>query len=99
MTTPFRKIASATLRQLTTVLLLSIASTAFALDLDSAKSQGLVCEQADGYLRALSGSADGLVDQINRQRAAAYADIARKNGVAVDQVGVLTARKLGPKCM
>lgn len=99
MTTPSRKHSTDSFRSIAACLLLSIGPTALALDLDSAKSQGLVCEQADGYLRALSGEASSIVDQINRQRAAAYADIARKNSVAVDQVGVLTARKLSPKCM
>lgn len=77
-------------------LLLSV--TAWATDLNQAKSGGWVCEQADGYLRVAKsggpGDVQSLVNGINSQRRSAYADIAKKNGIAVDQVARLTAQKV-----
>lgn len=70
-----------------------------ALDLDTAKSQGLVGEQTDGYLGIVipSPEVEYLTTQINQQRREAYARIAKKNGISVDKVGRLAARKLFEK--
>lgn len=74
---------------------------AYAASLDQAKSQGMVCEQPTGYLRA-TGSATGdvkaMVQDINAKRKAEYSRIAGEHGVSPDQVGKLTAQKLNPKC-
>ena len=78
------------------VLFFSVS--AVAMDLNQAKSAGWVCEQADGYLRVAKSGAPAdvqpMVNSINSQRRAHYTDIAKKNGVAVDQVGRLTAQKV-----
>jgi uncharacterized protein len=53
---------------------------------DAAKSQGLVGEQADGYLGSVKGGDASLaasVAAINKGRAQLYASIAAKTGVSV----------------
>jgi uncharacterized protein YdbL (DUF1318 family) len=69
-----------------------------AIDLDSAKAQGIVGEQTDGYVAAVAASApadvQALVADVNAKRRAAYQEIAQKNGTKVDDVGVLAAQKL-----
>ena len=66
---------------------------------EQAKDQCLVGEQADGYLGFVPGASvsDALrreVRDINQQRKAAYARIARANGVSTDVTAALTAEKL-----
>jgi len=69
-----------------------------ALDLDGARQQGLVGEQSDGYVGALSASPSAdvkaLVAEVNAKRRAAYAEIAKKNGTAPDAVAALSGQKL-----
>jgi len=85
------------IRQIAAVLLIAaLGTSAWAVDLGTAKSQGLVGERADGFLQPMgSAGADvkALVNDINAKRRAAYADIAKKNNVSIDQVGRLTAPK------
>ncbi|WP_020409084.1 YdbL family protein [Hahella ganghwensis] len=78
------------------VVTLLFAGGALALELDEAKAKGLVGEQADGYVGAVKPSPEvnALVADINGKRAKAYARIGQKNGVAVDKVGELAAKKL-----
>lgn len=77
---------------------LLLSAAAWAMDLNQAKSAGWVCEQGDGYLRVAKPGAPNdvppMVNNINSQRRAAYADIATKNNVAVEQVARLTAQKV-----
>lgn len=75
--------------------LMLVASLAFALDLDSAKAQGLVGETDSGYLAAVQPSAEvsALVSDINSKRRAEYERIARQNGIAVADVEKLAAKK------
>jgi uncharacterized protein len=74
------------------------AQSAAKAVVDSAKSQGVVGEQADGMLGFVSGSADGsvraAVSQINAGRAQAYKDIATKTGVTEQAAGEATADQL-----
>lgn len=67
----------------------------YALDLEQAKAQGLVGEQPDGYLGVVKATPEvvALVADINKKRRAAYEDIARKNGITVEQVAVLAGEK------
>ena len=80
------------------LLALALPGPASALDLDAAKSKGLVGEKADGYLGVVAASpaADvrALADSVNAQRRAKYEAIARKNGTAVDAVAALAGEKL-----
>lgn len=76
------------------LMLVQPASLAGADTLDEVKQAGSVGEQADGYLGALDPSAAMLVEEINSQRRAEYEKIAEKNGIPVEQVGVLAGAKL-----
>jgi uncharacterized protein YdbL (DUF1318 family) len=77
------------------VLLLGFSSLALALDLDTAKAQGLVGEQPNGYLGVVqtTPAAVKLAADINAQRRAAYDRIARENGIPLDQVATLAGQK------
>ena len=79
-------------------LALGLALPAAALDLDSAKQQGLVGEQADGYVGIVvadppAGLRD-LVAKVNAGRRSAYQDVARRNGTALEAVAALAGQKL-----
>jgi uncharacterized protein len=80
------------------LLALALPGSASALDLEAAKTQGLVGERADGYLGVVAAkpSADvkALASSVNAQRRAKYEEIARKNGTAVDAVAALAGEKL-----
>jgi hypothetical protein len=69
-----------------------------ALDLDAARQQGLVGEQSDGYVGAVSASPSAdvkaLVAEVNAKRRTAYGEIAKKNGTAPEAVAALSAQKL-----
>jgi uncharacterized protein len=77
------------------ILLLGFSSLALGLDLDTAKAQGLVGEQPNGYLGVVQATpaAVELTANINAQRRAAYERIARENGIPVDQVATLAGQK------
>lgn len=78
--------------------MLAAAPPALALELDDARAQGLVGEQSDGYIGAVSASPSPevrqLVAEVNAKRRAAYEDIARKNGTAVAAVAALAGQRL-----
>jgi len=77
--------------------LATTAIPAAALSLGDAKAQGLVGEQADGYV-GLVGSgppeARKLADQVNAKRRAEYGDIAKKRGIETEAVAALAGKKL-----
>jgi uncharacterized protein YdbL (DUF1318 family) len=85
------------LQQAITALTLSLllALPAFALDLDEAKSAGLVGETNMGYIAAVKPSAevDALVQSINSQRKVVYQDIATKNGITLQAVEARAGQK------
>jgi uncharacterized protein YdbL (DUF1318 family) len=70
--------------------------TARADALDDAKAQGLVGEQADGYVGAVEGAGgvQALIDEINAKRKAAYADIAAQRGAPTEAVAQIAGKKL-----
>ena len=76
---------------------LLLAVNAWALDLDEAKSKGLVGEKLNGYLGAVSPNpapdVQALVTDINNKRKAQYQEIAQKNGTQLDAVEKLAAEK------
>lgn len=85
------------------VLLLAIiaatASAAFALDLETARSRGLVGEVDNGYIAIPPGAgteAQLLVGTVNKERRAAYAEIAAKNSITIDAAGQRTFEKRYP---
>lgn len=64
---------------------------------ETARSQGLVGEQADGYLgfsKSPSADVKSRVDAINIKRRAFYTDLAAKRGVTVQEVAAATACEL-----
>jgi hypothetical protein len=77
------------------------AAPAFAAPaaIESAKAQCIVGEQTDGYLGIIDESkADEAlrreVRSVNQQRKAAYADLAARNGVTIEQAAQVTAERL-----
>jgi len=65
-----------------------ISSSAWALDLQEARSKGLVGETTTGYIERISGGADvsALVSEVNLKRRAEYKRIAAEKGQSVDVV-------------
>lgn len=78
-------------------LMLIITPTAFAQSLEEAKATGMIGEKRDGYIGLVQGSAPpavvSLVEDVNRQRRERYQQIARENGISVDQVAQLAFNK------
>lgn len=83
---------------LSLLMSLAVSGVAFAQSLDQAKAQGLVGETIDGYIAAVtpnpSPEIQALVRTTNDGRRQAYADLAQRNGITVEQVGILSAEKL-----
>jgi uncharacterized protein YdbL (DUF1318 family) len=71
---------------------------ALAGALDEAKSAGLVGERIDGYLGVVDSGAPAdvkrLVEQINAERKAKYAEIAKAQGAPVQAVAQIAGEKL-----
>jgi hypothetical protein len=82
---------------LVTVLGLVVALPVAAIELDQARTQGLVGERPDGLLGAVAPSpaADvkSLVETINAARLAEYKSIAQKNGTPVEAVQAIAGEK------
>jgi uncharacterized protein YdbL (DUF1318 family) len=83
------------------IALLAVAlgfGPALAGPLEDAKATGLVGERIDGYLGVVDSSAPGdikrLVEQINAEREAKYAEVADKKGVPVKAVAQIAGEKL-----
>jgi uncharacterized protein len=74
------------------------AAPALAAALDDAKAAGQVGEKIDGFVGVVDAGAPSdvraLVDRINAERAAKYAEIAQKQGTAVDAVAKIAGQKL-----
>ena len=78
------------IRQFVAALLLALAfQSAWALDIHSAKDQGLVGEANTGYLAAVgspSAEVNALVTDVNRKRRAEFRRTAEKTGATLEQV-------------
>lgn len=76
-----------------TALLLSI--NAFAISLQDAKNQGMLGEQLNGYLGVVKASpeANKLMTKVNGERRSYYQKIAKKNGITLNEVASLAAKK------
>ena len=94
--TPIRPLLlAAALALVAAPALADIAASKAAVD--TAKAQGVVGEQADGFLGIVSGgdaSIRAAVAEINAGRASAYRDTAAKTGVSAEAAGQATARQL-----
>jgi hypothetical protein len=69
----------------------------WAISLHEAKAQGLVGEQANGYLGLVrpnaSGEVKALMKEINAKRKKEYQAIARRNNTALNTVEALAGKK------
>ena len=78
-------------------LALCVAAPSFALDLDEARNQGLIGEQADGYVGVVAPNPSGevvkLAEYVNSRRKAGYEKIAAGNGVPVGAVAALQGKE------
>lgn len=75
---------------------LFLAQAAMAMDLQTAKAQGLVGETASGYLEAVqapSPEVAGLIADINGRRRAEYEEIAGRNQTSLTAVEQLAGAK------
>lgn len=74
-------------------LALFLVGPVLAITLQEAKDQGLVGEQRDGYVGLVTGTAAAevrdLVREVNEERRRRYEQIARDNGISVEQVAAL----------
>jgi uncharacterized protein len=77
--------------------MLLVAQVSFALTLQEAKNEGIVGELRNGYVGLVVESAPSevvaLVRDINNQRRELYQQIARENGISVEQVAALAFEK------
>ncbi len=75
------------------LLMLLGVSSAFAATLDEAKAAGQIGEKQDGYIGLVQASVPAdvmaLVESVNAQRRARYEEIAKENGIAVQDVAKL----------
>lgn len=81
---------------LSTLLLFLFVAPACALDLDSAKAQGLVGETANGYLAPVvspTPEVAQLVESINTRRKVKYQEIADANHITLAVVEQLAGKK------
>ncbi len=85
------------MRRLTLLLLLLLCTfPAWALDLQTARGQGLVGEMNDGYVTVLQASpaAVSLAADVNAKRRAEYQKISQANGQPVEVVAKLAAGQI-----
>ena len=79
----------------------AVAQSASAkAEVDQAKAQGIVGEQADGFLGLVSGGDPAVraaMAEINAGRAQAYRDAAARSGVSPETAGQATARQLAAR--
>jgi uncharacterized protein YdbL (DUF1318 family) len=75
--------------------LLLVCQPALALDLQTAKAQGLVGETASGYLAPVKAAPDAqkLVKDINKKRKQHYQKIAEKNKTPLNTVEQMAGKK------
>ena len=78
------------------VSLAVVSLPAAALNLDQARSQGLVKETSGGYLKVVKPSAEvnALAKKVNAGRKAEYQKIAKKNGTSIKAVEQLAGKRL-----
>ena len=73
-----------------------MSSSAMALTLNEARSQGRVGETLNGYLVALQTDAEtqALVKDINEARNLSYQQLAKQNNVSTDEIAKLAGQKM-----
>jgi uncharacterized protein YdbL (DUF1318 family) len=82
---------------------LFISSMALAITLDEAKSQGLVGEKVDGYVAAVIANPSAEVQELilttNDGRRQVYGELAQRNNITIEAVGIVSAEKLREKAL
>lgn len=76
---------------------LLLAFSSYALDIDTAKTQGLVGEQTNGYIGLVANNhseAAALVSSVNKLRKEKYMEIASKQKTALSNIETLAGSKL-----
>jgi len=88
------------LKALLAVLMVTVMASATMaasmLSLDAAKSQGLVGEDANGYLAAVNApdpEVSALLSSVNQARKVEYERIAKRNDISLSDVELLAGRK------
>ena len=77
------------------LLALPHVPAAEADELDDLRAQGVIAERYDGFVMLKDGSGpQGLVDQVNAERRAIYAERAQQQGVTADAVGQVYAAQI-----
>ena len=81
-----------------TLIVALIATPIQASPLDDARNAGQVEEMSNGYIMATahgkaSSDVNDLVTDVNKRRRDAYENIAKKNGISVDQVASESYKK------
>jgi uncharacterized protein YdbL (DUF1318 family) len=73
-----------------------ISAQAFALELSQARAQGIVGENLDGYIAAVTASAEAgaVVSEVNTRRRAEYEKISKENGQPVSVVAKVAAERI-----
>ena len=88
--TRFRPLLAATLL----LIGAGLAPPAFAQTAEELRKNDEACEQADGYMRALTPAAQAAVNAINAQRRDFYTMRAEEEGVDVVAVGAVFAEEI-----
>ena len=76
--------------------LLLVTQPAYSIDLQTAKSQGLVGETPEGYLSAVktpSAETKALIESVNLQRKGKYQEIAARNKTSLQTIEQLAGNK------
>lgn len=87
------------MKNLTAILMTGVllaAMPALAIDLQTAKDQGLVGETPSGYLEAVtqpSAEVKALMDDINAKRRQKFEEIAARNNTSLEAVELLAGKK------
>lgn len=86
------------LSMITLAMFAALTLSAVAADLTTAKTNGQLGEQVDGYLGLVDPTAPedvkALMAEINAKRLAKYTEIAASRGVSVEAVAKITAEKV-----
>ncbi|NRB38243.1 MAG: YdbL family protein [Pseudomonadales bacterium] len=87
-----------TLKLLISAVLMTTSLSLFALDLDSAKAQGVVGEKTSGYLgipnrQEVDAQVIDLIKSVNNKRKAKYTEIAAKNNLKPSEIAKMAHKK------
>ena len=78
------------------LMLAALSLPVSAMDLQQARSQGILGEKSDGYVNAMQSDANAqkLASDVNNRRRQEYERISKENGQPVDVVAKLAAAQI-----